>query len=41
MNTYFNFSFNLASAFLQNSTKETACVSPVSLLLPLAAVASA
>lgn len=41
MNTYSNFSFNLASAFLQNHAKETACVSPVSLLIPLAAVASA
>lgn len=41
MNTYPNFSFNLASAFLQNRAKETVCVSPVSLLLPLAAVASA
>ena len=41
MNTYSDFSFNLASAFLQNRAKETVCVSPVSLLLPLAAVASA
>lgn len=41
MNTYSDFSFNLASAFLQNRTKETVCVSSVSLLLPLAAVASA
>ena len=41
MNTYSDFSFNLASAFLQNHAKQTACVSPVSLLLPLAAVASA
>ena len=41
MNTYLNFSFNLASTFLQNHAKKTACVSPVSLLLPLAAVASA
>lgn len=41
MNTYSDFSFNLASAFLQNRAKETACVSPVSLLLPLAAVSSA
>ena len=40
MNTYSNFSFNLASTFLQNHAKESACVSPVSLLLPLAAVAS-
>ncbi len=41
MNTYSDFSFNLASVFLQNHAKQTACVSPVSLLLPLAAVASA
>lgn len=41
MNPYSDFSFNLASAFLQSHAKETACVSPVSLLLPLAAVASA
>ena len=41
MNTYSNFSFNLASVFLRNRAKETVCVSPVSLLLPLAAVASA
>lgn len=41
MNTYSGFSFNLASAFLQNHAKESACVSPVSLLMPLAAVASA
>ena len=38
MNTYSGFSFNLASAFLQNHVKKSACVSPVSLLLPLAAV---
>ena len=41
MNPYSDFSFNLASAFLQSHAKETACVSPVSLLLPLAAVAAA
>lgn len=41
MNPYSDFSFSLASAFLQNHAKDTACVSPVSLLLPLAAVASA
>lgn len=41
MNTYSEFSFNFASVFLQNKATETACVSPVSLLLPLAAVASA
>ena len=41
MNTYSGFSFNLASAFLQNHIKESACVSPVSLLLPLAAVLAA
>ncbi len=41
MNTYSSFSFNLASAFLKNHAKKSACVSPVSLLLPLAAVVSA
>ena len=41
MHTYNDFSFNFASAFLQNRAKETMCVSPVSLLLPLAAVSSA
>lgn len=41
MNTYSDFSFNLASAFLQNHVKKSACISPVSLLMPLAAVASA
>lgn len=41
MNTYNDFSFNLASVFLQSRAEETVCVSPVSLLLPLAAVASA
>lgn len=41
MHTYNDFSFNFASAFLQNRARETACVSPISLLLPLAAVASA
>lgn len=41
MHTYNDFSFNFASTFLQNRARETACVSPVSLLLPLAAVASA
>lgn len=41
MNAYSEFSFQLAAAFLQNHSQETACVSPVSLLLPLAAVASA
>ena len=41
MNTYSGFSFKLASAFLQNHVKKSACISPVSLLMPLAAVASA
>lgn len=41
MHTYNDFSFNFASTFLENRARETVCVSPVSLLLPLAAVASA
>ena len=41
MDTYSEFSFNFASAFLRNNATETACASPIGLLLPLAAVASA
>lgn len=40
MDTYSEFSFNFASAFLRNNATETACASPIGLLLPLAAVAS-